>query len=181
MCWWLNKTNYFFFSFKDDGGIEFFNTIVLQPHLKLVTDLGRGYHIRCRYKNREAAIKSTTHHSSVNDNQLPQTYPSVNANDRRDYGRSLDTGFVINKSLNIKLYHGTSFLFYPVTHRMKFQCLCAIWWGNKFKFKHNHNIILFLSILRKFIPVTNLQKTWKLVTHWNCWSTSTSRIPTGYI
>ncbi|XP_066253627.1 cuticlin-4 [Euwallacea similis] len=36
----------------DDGGIEYFNTIVVQPHLKLVTNQGKGYHIRCRYKTR---------------------------------------------------------------------------------------------------------------------------------
>lgn len=36
----------------DDGGIEYFNTIVVQPHLKLVTNQGKGYHIRCRYTTR---------------------------------------------------------------------------------------------------------------------------------
>jgi hypothetical protein len=72
----------------DDGGIEFFNTIVLQPHLKLVTDLGRGYHIRCRYKNREAAIKSTTYNNG--DYQQAQALSSVEGSDRRDHGRSLN-------------------------------------------------------------------------------------------
>ncbi|XP_020802073.1 uncharacterized protein LOC110179051 [Drosophila serrata] len=69
----------------DDGGIEFFNTIVLQPHLKLITDLGRGYHVRCAYKSRDAAIKPKKHlrkHA-----QKPQAFRS---DDRRDYGRSLD-------------------------------------------------------------------------------------------
>lgn len=83
-----------FLTFQDDGGIEFFNTIVLQPHLKLVTDLGRGYHIRCRYKNREAAIKSTTFHSSNDDDQRPQAHTSAEGSDRRDHGRSLNNGFV---------------------------------------------------------------------------------------
>ncbi|XP_076267636.1 zona pellucida domain-containing protein piopio [Rhynchophorus ferrugineus] len=36
----------------DDGGIEYFNTIVVQPHLKLVTNQGKGFHIRCRYTTR---------------------------------------------------------------------------------------------------------------------------------
>ncbi|KAJ8926135.1 hypothetical protein NQ315_009992 [Exocentrus adspersus] len=36
----------------DDGGVEYFNTIVVQPHLKLVTNQGRGFHIRCRYNTR---------------------------------------------------------------------------------------------------------------------------------
>jgi len=71
--------------FQDDGGIEFFNTIVLQPHLKLITDLGRGYHVRCAYKSRDAAMKPKKYlrkHA-----QKPQAFRSE---DRRDYGRSLD-------------------------------------------------------------------------------------------
>ncbi|XP_019879499.1 cuticlin-4 [Aethina tumida] len=40
----------------DDGGIEYFNTIVVQPHLKLVTNQGRGFHIRCRYNTRNNTI-----------------------------------------------------------------------------------------------------------------------------
>uniref|UniRef100_A0A6B2E8F3 Putative conserved secreted protein n=1 Tax=Phlebotomus kandelakii TaxID=1109342 RepID=A0A6B2E8F3_9DIPT len=71
---------------NDDGGIEFFNTIVLQPHLKLVTDLGRGYHVRCRYKSREAATKPTIAAKLAN----PQAYTSDEIADRSQYGRSLD-------------------------------------------------------------------------------------------
>lgn len=85
--------------FQDDGGIEFFNTIVLQPHLKLVTDLGRGYHVRCRYKSREAAtvkygkkaVKKIT--ATLNNPQALKSsseVDSVTAVDRRDHGRSLD-------------------------------------------------------------------------------------------
>ncbi|XP_058463991.1 uncharacterized protein LOC131438175 [Malaya genurostris] len=71
----------------DDGGIEFFNTIVLQPHLKLVTDLGRGYHVRCRYKSREAAMKP----SKPYDDNRPMALTSAEGGvDRRDHGRSLD-------------------------------------------------------------------------------------------
>lgn len=40
----------------DDGGVEYFNTIVVQPHLKLVTNQGRGFHIRCRYNTRNNTI-----------------------------------------------------------------------------------------------------------------------------
>lgn len=72
---------------QDDGGIEFFNTIVLQPHLKLITDLGRGYHVRCAYKSRDAAVKPKKYlrkHA-----QKPQAFRS-DEHDRRDYGRSLD-------------------------------------------------------------------------------------------
>ncbi|CAG9835377.1 unnamed protein product [Diabrotica balteata] len=40
----------------DDGGIEYYNTIVVQPHLKLVTNQGRGFHIRCRYSTRNNTV-----------------------------------------------------------------------------------------------------------------------------
>jgi len=41
-----------------DNGLEFFNTVVLQPHRKLVTNQGRGYHIRCRYRTEEKTLQS---------------------------------------------------------------------------------------------------------------------------
>ncbi|XP_034951821.1 uncharacterized protein [Chelonus insularis] len=40
----------------DDGGIEYFNTIVVQPHLKLVTNQGRAFHVRCRYQTRDKVV-----------------------------------------------------------------------------------------------------------------------------
>lgn len=73
---------------------------MLQPHLKLVTDLGRGYHVRCRYKSREAATvkygkKAAKKITATLSN--PQAFKSssevdseVAAVDRRDHGRSLD-------------------------------------------------------------------------------------------
>lgn len=39
-------------------GLEYFNTIVVQPHRKLVTNQGRGYHIRCRYQTKEKTLLS---------------------------------------------------------------------------------------------------------------------------
>jgi hypothetical protein len=42
----------------DNGGIEYFNTIVIQPHLKLVTNQGKGFHIRCKYNTRAALEKN---------------------------------------------------------------------------------------------------------------------------
>lgn len=42
-----------------EDGIEYFNTIVLQPHRKLVTNQGRGYHVRCRYRTEEQTLLST--------------------------------------------------------------------------------------------------------------------------
>ena len=44
-------------SFQNDG-VEYFNTIVVQPHRKLVTNQGRGYHIRCRYRTESKTLKS---------------------------------------------------------------------------------------------------------------------------
>ncbi|XP_076333522.1 cuticlin-1-like [Tachypleus tridentatus] len=39
-------------------GVEYFNTVVVQPHRKLVTSQGRGYHVRCRYQTKEKTILS---------------------------------------------------------------------------------------------------------------------------
>ncbi|CAG2163183.1 unnamed protein product [Oppiella nova] len=41
-----------------DDGVEYFNTVVVQPHRRLVTNQGRGYHIRCRYQTREKRISN---------------------------------------------------------------------------------------------------------------------------
>nr|XP_040222245.2 cuticlin-3 [Anopheles coluzzii]XP_040222246.2 cuticlin-3 [Anopheles coluzzii]XP_049463830.1 cuticlin-3 [Anopheles coluzzii] len=78
----------------EDGGIEFFNTIVLQPHLKLVTDLGRGYHVRCRYKSREAALKNVSYRHKAADDSRPLALTSAEGAgpDRREHGRSMDSG-----------------------------------------------------------------------------------------
>lgn len=42
-----------------DDGIEYFNTIVVQPHMRLMTNQGKGYHIRCKYQTRERTISNT--------------------------------------------------------------------------------------------------------------------------
>lgn len=42
--------------FSQDDGVEYFNTVVVQPHRKLVTNQGRGFHIRCRYQTKEKTI-----------------------------------------------------------------------------------------------------------------------------
>merc|ERR1712012_1381660 len=36
--------------------MEYFNTVVVQPHRKLVTNQGRGYHVRCRYQSQERTL-----------------------------------------------------------------------------------------------------------------------------
>lgn len=98
---------------QDDNGIEFFNTIVLQPHLKLVTDLGRGYHVRCRYKSREAA--AATKNETTNDS--PEALiasddddSAKNGTDRREHGRSLGhygtTNEVPMPGCHMKIYSG---------------------------------------------------------------------------
>jgi hypothetical protein len=50
--------NIFPFLSPQIDGIEYFNTIVVQPHRKLVTNQGRGYHIRCRYRTESKTLKS---------------------------------------------------------------------------------------------------------------------------
>lgn len=104
----------------DDNGIEFFNTIVLQPHLKLVTDLGRGYHVRCRYKSREAA--AATKNLTQNNEDAPDVLiagagvhndNTKNTTDRRDHGRSLgshdiSTNEVPMPGCHMKIYSGNS-------------------------------------------------------------------------
>ncbi|RLU18924.1 hypothetical protein DMN91_009282 [Ooceraea biroi] len=49
----------------EDGGIEYFNTIVVQPHLKLVTNQGRGFHVRCRYQTRDKVVTNDQTHVSM--------------------------------------------------------------------------------------------------------------------
>ena len=39
-------------------GVEYFNTVVVQPHRKLVTNQGRGYHVRCRYQTEEKLLQN---------------------------------------------------------------------------------------------------------------------------
>jgi hypothetical protein len=51
-----------------------------------MTEYGRGYHVRCSYKNREAAIESTK--EKKKQASLPLPLVSEGA-DRRDHGRSL--------------------------------------------------------------------------------------------
>lgn len=91
---------------KENGSVEFFNTIVLQPHLKLVTDLGRGYHVRCRYKSQEDATPSNNVNRQVNAEALI----SDEVTDRRGYGRSLGGNANANKipmpSCHMKIMSG---------------------------------------------------------------------------
>ncbi|XP_050669243.1 cuticlin-4 isoform X1 [Leptidea sinapis] len=40
----------------EDGTVEYYNNIIVQPHLRLVTGQGRGYHVRCRYRRRDLTL-----------------------------------------------------------------------------------------------------------------------------
>lgn len=51
-----------------DGGVEYFNTIVVQPHRKLVTNQGRGFQLRCKYRTH-----ATTVVNAVNVNTMEPT------------------------------------------------------------------------------------------------------------
>ncbi|KAI4483012.1 hypothetical protein M0802_013512, partial [Mischocyttarus mexicanus] len=60
----------------DDGGVEYFNTIVVQPHLKLVTNQGRGFHVRCRYQTRDKVVTNDqTHVAMLQSLPLQATAP----------------------------------------------------------------------------------------------------------
>lgn len=57
-----------------EDGVEYFNTVMIQPHRRLVTNQGRGYHIRCRYQTRERTITNLEQQLNVN---LTQITPAV--------------------------------------------------------------------------------------------------------
>lgn len=44
---------------ETDDGIEYYNTVVVQPHMRLMTNQGKGYNIRCKYQTRERTIANT--------------------------------------------------------------------------------------------------------------------------
>lgn len=58
-----------------EGGVEYFNTIVVQPHRKLVTNQGRGFHIRCRYQTRDKTITNDINVSTMEPTTLLATAP----------------------------------------------------------------------------------------------------------
>lgn len=58
-----------------DDGIEYFNTVVVQPHRKLVTNQGRGYHIRCKYQTQEKTVTNAFNVSFVGTTPLTATAP----------------------------------------------------------------------------------------------------------
>lgn len=69
-----------------DGGIEYFNTIVVQPHLKLVTNQGRGFHIRCRYTTKDKTISNNVNVSMMDATKLTATAPMPGCTMKIFYG-----------------------------------------------------------------------------------------------
>ncbi|KDR07206.1 Cuticlin-1, partial [Zootermopsis nevadensis] len=69
-----------------DGGIEYFNTIVVQPHLKLVTNQGRGFHIRCRYTTKDKTITNDVNVSMMDASPLTATAPMPGCTMKIFYG-----------------------------------------------------------------------------------------------
>lgn len=86
----------------------------------MVTDLGRGYHVRCRYKSREAA--AATKNLTQNNEDAPDVLiagagvhdeNTKNITDRRDHGRSLGTHDISTNEVpmpgcHMKIYSGNS-------------------------------------------------------------------------
>merc|ERR1712051_565103 len=54
-------------------GVEYFNTVVVQPHRKLVTNQGRGYHVRCRYQTQEKLLQNDFNVSGLGTTPLTAT------------------------------------------------------------------------------------------------------------
>lgn len=82
-----------------------------------MTDLGRGYHVRCRYKSREAA--AATKNSTAKYEKSPEALTSEddespnNSVDRREHGRSLgnreiETNEIPMPGCHMKIYSGNS-------------------------------------------------------------------------
>lgn len=70
----------------NDGGVEYFNTIVVQPHRKLVTNQGRGFHIRCRYQTRDKTISNAVNVSTAEPTPLTATAPMPGCSMKIFYG-----------------------------------------------------------------------------------------------
>lgn len=62
-------------STMEDGTVEFYNTIVVQPHKRLVTSQGKGFHVRCKYTTREKVIKNEMSVNTLEPTMLVGTAP----------------------------------------------------------------------------------------------------------
>jgi len=82
-----------------DDGIEYFNTIVVQPHRKLVTNQGRGYHIRCKYQTQEKTLTNDFSIGSLGTTTLTATAAMPGSTMKIYYGEPGE-GFVAE---NVKI------------------------------------------------------------------------------
>ncbi|CAH1403601.1 unnamed protein product [Nezara viridula] len=62
-------------SSMDDGTVEYYNTIVVQPHRKLVTSQGKGFHVRCKYTTREKIVTNDINVNTLEPTLLLGTAP----------------------------------------------------------------------------------------------------------
>jgi len=67
-------------------GVEYFNTVVVQPHRKLVTNQGRGYHVRCRYQTEEKLLQNDFNVSALGTTPLTATAAMPSSSMRIFYG-----------------------------------------------------------------------------------------------
>jgi len=67
-------------------GVEYFNTVVVQPHRKLVTNQGRGYHVRCRYQTQEKLLQNDFNVSALGTTPLTATAAMPSSSMRIFYG-----------------------------------------------------------------------------------------------
>jgi len=77
-------------------GLEYFNTIVVQPHRKLVTNQGRGYHIRCRYQTKEKTLLSDFNVSGLEKTALYATAAMPGTSMRIYYGEPIEGAIAEN-------------------------------------------------------------------------------------
>jgi hypothetical protein len=80
---------------------EFFNTVILEPHPKLVTGQGKGFHIRCKYLKKE-------------DKKLPTVNMKILKDGVRLSGEHVNIGDPL--VLNISILHHA-----PPGHRLPFR------------------------------------------------------------
>lgn len=83
---------------NDDGTVEYYNNIIVQPHPKIVTGQGRGYHVRCRYRRRDLMQFHVYHHQ-----RNGRTGKALaDDNDLQD----LEKEFVMLPSVTMQLFKG---------------------------------------------------------------------------
>ena len=78
-------------------GMEYFNTVVVQPHRKLVTNQGRGYHVRCRYQSQEKTL--------TNDFNVRFKW-SDSAQDRNGLGTTPLTATAAMPASSMRIFYG---------------------------------------------------------------------------